>query len=74
MAVRKLAISKPGTTIAVSHKRATLIRKAEMPKVRIEIGKAISCNIGRMNVLTTPMTMAATTAAQILAKTKPGTK
>jgi len=74
MAVVKLAISKPGTNIDVSHKRATLIKKAEIPKVRIEIGKAINCKMGRMKVFTMPITMAATKAAAYPERIKPGTR
>lgn len=54
--------------------RATLIRKADIPKVKIETGKAINCRIGLMKVLTAPMTMAATVAAQMSVRVKPGTK
>lgn len=63
IAVRKLDISNPGTNLAVSQSKATLIKKAEIPNDKIEIGRAISCNIGRINVLTIPITIAATMAA-----------
>lgn len=42
MAVVKVAISKPGTNMAVSQSKATLIKKAEIPKVKTEIGRAIN--------------------------------
>lgn len=74
MAVVKLDISKPGTKILVNQRRMTLMKKAAIPKVRIETGRAMSCKTGRIKVLTTPMTTAAITAAQRLVKTKPGTK
>ena len=74
MAVVKLDISKPGTKILVNQRRMTLMKKAAIPKVRIETGRAMSCKIGRIKVLTTPITTAAITAAQRLVKTKPGTK
>ncbi len=63
MAVTKLAISKPGTTVLTPQSKTTLIRKAEIPKVRREIGRAMIWSMGRMKVLTTPITMAATIAA-----------
>ena len=62
-AVRKLVISNPGTYLAVNQSKTTLIKKAEIPNDKTEIGRAINCNIGRMNVLTIPITMAATMAA-----------
>jgi hypothetical protein len=40
--VAKFVISNPGTNILVSHKSTTLIKKALSPKVRIDIGRAIS--------------------------------
>jgi len=40
--VVKLSIENPGTTLEVSHKRRTFIKKAVIPKVRREIGRAIS--------------------------------
>lgn len=74
MAVVKLAISKPGTNLEVNQRRATLIKNAVMPKVTIEIGRAISWSIGLIKVLTTPMTTAATIAAEISDKINPGTR
>ncbi len=62
-AFRKLDISNPGTNLAVNQSKATLIKKADIPNDKMEIGSAISCNIGRMNVLTIPITIAATMAA-----------
>ena len=41
-AVVKLAISKPGTNFDVPQRRRTLIIKAAIPKVKIEIGRAIN--------------------------------
>ena len=35
------AISNPGTRIAEYHKSATLMRNAKIPKVKMEIGRAI---------------------------------
>ena len=58
----------PGTSIDVPHRSRTLIRNAAIPKVKIEIGRATSCRIGLINVLTTPITTAATTAVQRPAK------
>ena len=74
MAVVKDDISNPGTNLAVPQRRATLIKKATMPKVKTEIGRATSCRMGLIKVLTTPITTAVTTAAHILASTKPGTR
>ena len=42
IAVVKLAIVNPGTTIEVAQRRRTLIKNAATPKVKIEIGRAIS--------------------------------
>jgi len=58
-AVKKFVIVNPVTNFEVPHRRATLIKKADTPKVRIEIGKAINCNTGLISVLTIPMTIAA---------------
>lgn len=74
MAVVKLDISKPGTRMLANQRRMTLMKKAAIPKVRMEIGRAMSCKIGFIKVLTTPITTAAITAAQRLVKIKPGTK
>jgi hypothetical protein len=74
MAVTKLEITKPGTTKLTPQRRATLIRIAEIPKVRMEMGRAINCKIGRIKVFTKPMTIAATTAADRPVKINPGTK
>jgi hypothetical protein len=41
MAVQKLAISKPGTILLVRYNKATLMKKADIPSVKTEIGKAI---------------------------------
>ena len=68
----KFDISKPGTINEIKYKRSTFIRKAAIPKVIIVIGRAINWIIGFMKVLTTPITIAATTAAWILVRTKPG--
>lgn len=73
-AVKKLDISNPGTNLAVNQSKATLIKKADIPNDKMEIGRAISCNIGRINVLTIPITIAATIAATYPVKTKPGTR
>ncbi len=62
-AVEKPDISKPGTNLAVSQSKATLIRKADIPNDKMEIGRAINCSIGRINVFTIPITIAATMAA-----------
>lgn len=35
-------ISKPGITTELPQRRRTLIKKAEIPKVKIEIGNAIN--------------------------------
>lgn len=67
-AVVKLSIVKPGTSFVVPQRRRTFIKKAAIPKVKIERGSAIIWSIGRMNVLTRPMTMAATTPVQMLAR------
>ena len=73
-AVKKLDISKPGTNLAVAQSKATLIKKADIPNDKMEIGRAINCKIGRINVLTIPITIAATIAATYPVKTKPGTR
>jgi len=73
MAVVKLSIENPGTILPTPQRRATLMRKAEIPRVRTEIGRAIICRIGRMKVLTTPITTAATTAEYKSRKLNPGT-
>ena len=41
-AVQKPSIVNPGTRRLDTHKRNTFIRKANIPKVIIEIGRAIS--------------------------------
>lgn len=74
MAVWKLTISNPGTACEENHKSATLIRNAEMPKVRMEMGRATNCKIGLRSVLTIPNTIEATTAEPKLAILNPGTK
>jgi len=58
----------PGTSLEVPYKRRTFIRNAVIPKVKIERGSAISCKIGRIKVFTSPMTTAATTPVQMLAR------
>jgi hypothetical protein len=70
----KLSIVKPGTNLAVIQRRKTLIKKAAIPNVRIEIGSAISCKIGRIKVFTTPIATAATIPDQIPDNSNPGTK
>ena len=67
-AVQKLAITNPGTSIELPQRRKTLIIIAVIPKVKIDIGRAISWSMGLINVFTIPMTIAATTAVQIVAK------
>ena len=67
-AVQKVAISKPGTSLELPQRRRTLIITAVIPKVKIEIGRAINCKMGRMKVFTKPITIAATTPVQILAR------
>lgn len=74
IAVTKLEITKPGTIKLTPQRRATLIRIAEIPNVRMEMGRVTNCKIGRIKVFTKPMTIAATIAAHKLVKTKPGTK
>lgn len=73
-AVLKSEITKPGTNLDVSQSKKTLIRKAVIPNVRMEIGSAMSCKIGLIRVFTIPIAIAATTAVQMLAKWKPGTR
>jgi hypothetical protein len=73
-AVQKLEIEKPGTICEVPQRSKTLIRKAVIPKVKTDIGKAISCNTGFISVLTTPKTTAATMAVHKSLSTNPGTK
>jgi len=73
MAVLKLSITNPGTTFELPQRRRTFIKNAATPKVKSEIGRAISCNIGLMNVFTIPITIAATTAVQNEASENPGT-
>lgn len=74
MAVVKLAISKPGTNLEVAQRRRTLIRKAVIPNVTMERGRAISWTRGLMKVLTTPMTTAATKVALKSERINPGTR
>ena len=74
MAVVKETISKPGTYLEVSQSSATFIKNAVLPKVTIEIGRAISWSMGLIKVFTTPITTAATIAAEISDKINPGTK
>jgi hypothetical protein len=62
-AVRKLVISNPGTMKLTIQSKRTLIRKAATPKVISDMGSAITCRIGRMNVFTMPNTIAATKIA-----------
>jgi len=68
MAVEKPEMANPGTSLEVPQRRRTLIRKAVIPKVNIEIGRAISCRIGLIRVFTIPIAMAATIAVQMLAR------
>ena len=72
--MEKVAISKPGTKRLEAQRRNTFIRIAKSPKVSSEMGRAINCRIGRIKVLTTPITTAATIAAESEARRKPGTK
>jgi len=73
-AVVNVAISNPGTTFEVPQRRRTLIRNAAIPKVRSEIGSAMSCKIGLIKVLTTPIATAATIAVHKFASLNPGTR
>lgn len=57
-----------------SQRRKTLIRNAAIPNVTIDTGSAISCIIGFIKVLIIPITIAATTAVQKLARENPGTR
>ena len=72
-AVLKSAIENPGTIFELPQRSKTLIKNAVIPKVRSEMGRAISCKIGLMKVLTIPITTAATTAVQKEARENPGT-
>lgn len=74
IAVVNVAISNPGTNFEVPHRRNTLIKKAAIPKVKIEIGRAINWSIGLMKVFTTPIATAATIAVHRFARVKPGTR
>lgn len=73
IAVLKSTITNPGTTFEVTQSKTTLIKKAVIPKVIIEIGRVIICKIGLMNVLTMPKITDATTAVQRLSRWNPGT-
>ena len=73
-AVQNPSIVRPGTTRLDTQSRNTLIKKANIPKVIIDIGRAISCKIGFMRVLTIPITIAATIAAANPSISKPGTR
>jgi hypothetical protein len=73
-AVQKVSIVKPGTSFEDPQRRKTFISMAVMPKVNIEIGRAISCKMGRISVFTIPITMAATIAVARVARWKPGSK
>lgn len=42
IAVVKLAISKPGTNWELNQRRATFIKKAAIPNVMIDMGRAIT--------------------------------
>ena len=74
IAVQKPSIVNPGTTRLATHKRNTFIRKANIPKVTIVIGSAISCKIGLIKEFIMPMTRAATIAAVNPSISKPGTR
>jgi len=74
IAVVKLAISNPETNFETPQSRKTFIKKANIPNVMIVMGSAITCKIGRISVLTTPITMAATIAAWYPESTNPGTR
>lgn len=71
-AVRKVVISNPGTIRLTTHNIRTLIKNAAIPKVTKVIGNAMSCKTGRRKVLTTPSTIAVTTAVQRSAIENPG--
>ena len=74
IAVEKLLIWKPGTTMLTPQSKKTLIKRAKRPKVKRDMGRAIICKIGLRKVLTIPITIAATVADQISFRIKPGTK
>ena len=72
-AVQKLIISNPGTMKETPQSKTTLIRKAVIPKVTIDIGIKMICNTGFMKVLTTPTATAVTIRACVESNSKPGT-
>ena len=74
IAVVNESIEKPGTTLLDIQRRKTFIKKAASPKVRTVKGRAISWRMGRIKVLTIPITTAVTIAAEIPDIRKPGTK
>lgn len=71
-AVKKLAISKPGTIKLVNQSKTTFIKNAAIPKVTNEMGRATICNIGLINVLIMPKTIAVITIAIVVSKVNPG--
>ncbi len=73
-AVINPSIWKPRTIKLTPQSRKTLIRKAVIPKVTIESGRKRICKTGFINVLMTPITIAATTTDIKLSKENPGTR
>lgn len=73
-AVQKSVISNPGTIQEASISKKTLIKKANIPRVKIERGSAINCNTGLIYVFITPIMMAATIAFHKFVMVKPGSK
>lgn len=53
---------KPGTISETIQSKTTFIRNANIPRVKIDMGRAIICKMGRMKVFITPKTIAATNA------------
>lgn len=64
---------KPGTNLATSKNIRAFITKVNNPKVRKLIGKVKINNIGRMKILTSPITITAAIADINPANVIPGT-
>lgn len=73
-AEKKLSMSKPGVIWAASINSKTFKMRAKRPRVRKVMGRATNWRTGLMNMLMTPITMAATSAVESEETTKPGTR
>lgn len=73
-AAQNPSMVNPGTTKLDPQSKNTLIRNANIPKVRIDIGSAISWSMGLIKEFTIPITIAATMAALKPSISNPGTR